>query len=518
MTGGTGRLGGPAKTRLPEAFSKSRLMSWRQCERRLWLELHRPDLADLSGAAAAFRRGNEVGAIARRIYDPAGRGILIDLEGLGVAGAIARTGEVLAERRPIFEAGFQARLGPRTGARAFADILLPRGRGRTRRWHMVEVKAASKVHDHYHDDAAIQFWTARAAGLKLETIGLAHVDTAWTYPGGEDYAGLLKEVDLTAQVAAREGEVRAWLKGAGRTARLSAEPVRATGPHCRQPYPCGFIEWCGRDAVAAKYPVEWLPGVGPQTLDAWGVRDMRKVSDNLLDDRQRRVKQATIGGKAWFDRAGAGQALAALSAQRPPIAFLDFETVQFAVPVWKGTRPYQQIPFQFSLHRLSRTGKLEHRSFLDLTGKDPRAAFARALVEACGTRGPICAWWVSFERGRLQELARDLPAMAGPLHAIAERLVDLQPVAKDHFYAPGQQGSWSLKAVLPALAPELDHAALAGVQDGAMAMEAYFEATDPGTAPARRRELRDQLTDYCTLDTLGLVRIWRHFAGWKGRL
>jgi hypothetical protein len=183
------------------------------------------------------------------------------------------------------------------------------------------------------------------------------------------------------------------------------------------------------------------------------------------------------------------------------------------VPIWTGTRPYQQIPFQFSAHAMSRSGEIAHSAFLDLTGDDPSLPFARALIAACGEAGPVFVYNAGFERTRLRELAERLTELERPLMAISERIVDLLPITRNHYYHPSQEGSWSIKKVLPAIVPELSYHALDGVQDGGMAMEAYLEAIQPGTTAARRDEIRLQLLEYCKLDTYAMIGIWRHLAG-----
>jgi hypothetical protein len=205
--------------------------------------------------------------------------------------------------------------------------------------------------------------------------------------------------------------------------------------------------------------------------------------------------------------------VATLAAHKLPAYFLDFETIQFAVPIWKGTRPYQQIPFQFNIHRLSRTGKLEQQAFLDLSGDDPSKAFAEALIAACGERGPIFVYNAGFETARIRELAERFPRHAEALLALNARVVDLLPVAREHYYHPSQQGSWSIKAVLPALCPDLNYGNLDGVQDGGMAMNAYLEALAPQTSQTRKAEIERQLLAYCALDTYAMVRLWAAFSG-----
>jgi hypothetical protein len=197
-----------------------------------------------------------------------------------------------------------------------------------------------------------------------------------------------------------------------------------------------------------------------------------------------------------------------LAAYPLPAYFLDFETISFAVPIWAGTRPYQQIPFQFSVHRLAADGSLDHSEFLDISGSDPSGILAERLLEACGTSGPVFAYNAAFESTRIADLGSRFQHLQGELAALRSRLVDLLPVVARRFYHPSQQGSWSLKQVLPALVPALSYAALDGVADGQMAQDAFLEAIAEKTTTERRNELRNQLLAYCKLDTLATVRIW----------
>jgi hypothetical protein len=491
-------------------ISKSKLLASLQCTKRFWLEVHHPELReDSAGTTAAFATGQSIGAIAQKLYDPKGRGRLVDVGQEGAAAAIARTRGLLAERRPIFEAGFEAK-----GSRVFADILLPIRRRGEPTWRMIEVKSTSDVKDYQRDDLAIQAYVARKAGLPLSSVAITHVDTSWVYPGGGIYDGLLIEKDLTEEAFARGKEVKAWIAEAEAIAARRKEPALRTGPHCSDPFECGFFAYCESREKPAKIPVEWLPRIQSKALrdfiEMKQVRDMRRVPNRLLNDLQRRVKEHTLRDRIYFDGDGAA---AALSGQRLPACFLDFETINFAIPIWKGIRPYQQIPFQFSLHRLSRARKLEHEAFLDLTGDDPSQGLAEALVAACGDSGPVYAYSAKFEASCLKGLAERCRKLRRPLLAITERLVDLLRIAQDYYYHPDQEGSWSIKSVLPTIAPEVDYSMLNGVKDGGMAMEAYGEAIAPGTTAARREVIRAQLLDYCWHDTYGLVRLWQHFAG-----
>ena len=319
-------------------------------------------------------------------------------------------------------------------------------------------------------------------------------------------------MDLTSEAFARAEEVKEWIAQAQSVCESPVEPAVAVGKQCDTPYPCGFYAHCNRNAPKAVSPINWLPyiGVKAETLAAQGVHEMEDVPDDMLNARQRRVKAHTLANTVYFDAAGAAADLAAYSL---PAYFLDFETIQFAVPIWQGTRPYQFNTSQFSLHTLQETGQLDHTGFLDLSGGDPAIPLAQALIAACGTGGPVYVYNAGFETARINEMANRYPHLREALLAINARVVDLLPIARERYYHPSQQGSWSIKKVLPAVVPELRYDALDGVQDGGMAMDGFMEAIHPETTGDRKDQIEQQLLAYCKLDTYAMVRLWQVFAG-----
>jgi hypothetical protein len=437
-------------------FSKSKLLALRQCPKRLWLEVHRPALREDSDATqSSFQIGYQVGDIARQIYDTDKLGALIDVQTEGFEKAFERTMELLGSPQPIFEAGFCA-----GGALAFADVILPDQIDGNQVWRMVEVKASTSVKDYHLDDVAVQAFVARSAGLALQSIALAHIDNSWTYPGNGDYRGLLKEVDLTEEAFSRTEEVKSWIVQAQHTVASPNEPTIEPGPQCDAPFACGFYGHCSRDDVTPEFPLNWLPRFGAarrQALNELGVDDLSHVPNEQLNARQQRVKDHTLANTVFFDAQGAAEDL---SGHGFPAYFLDFETIQFAVPIWPGTRPYQQNTFQFSLHTLGESRELAHTEFLDVSGGDPCIPFAHALIAACGESGPVYVYNAGFETARIRDLAERLPLLSAALLAINDRVVDLLPIARERYYHPSQQGSWSIKKVLPAVVPELRYDAL----------------------------------------------------------
>ncbi len=493
-------------------LSKSKIIAFRQCPKRLWLEIHKPELREETASTkASYRVGHQAGDIAKRIYDPAGKGVEVNAQRDGFREAFTQSTKLLSEhQQPIFEAGLKIE-----GAVAFADVMLPDLTGDHPGWKMIEVKFSTSVKDYYREDIAVQSYIAQAAGVNLKSVSLACIDSSWVYPGNGDYQGLLAETDLTAETLARSEEAKGWIAEAQRVAAQPTEPYVDTGDHCYDPFACGFCNYCNLGKPISERPLDWLPSLSPARraqLAEEGIDDILDVPDDLLNTRQKRVKEHTLAKTVYFDAEGAAADLADLG---DPKYFLDFETIQFPVPIWAGTRPYQQIPVQFSLHTLTAKNQLSHFSFLDLSGSDPSRPFAEALSANCGTNGPVFVYSAAFEVTRIRELAVRFLDLAGQLLAIIDRIVDLLPIARERYYHPSQHGSWSIKVVLPAAVPELSYDALEGVKDGSMAMEAYAEAIQPTVTAARKSEIEQQLIAYCRLDTYAMVRLWQFFNGTK---
>jgi Domain of unknown function(DUF2779) len=498
-------------------LSKSRLLAHLQCPKRLWLEVNSPSLKEDSAATeAAYAAGNRLGEVARELFDLNGLGHTFDLKVDGVASVVAQTqdaikstSKTLSRRASLFEAAFEA-----GGARVLVDVLLPMlGSGKVPRWGIVEVKSAASVKDVYLDDAAIQYYAATMANLALDSIFIAHIDKTWIYDGDGCYDGLLNTVDVTQEIQERVRCMPIFIERAEATLKRRAAPAIRTGAQCSDPYPCGFFEHCQSSEPVVTYPVQWIPRAQTNALREHlakpKIKDMCDVPDELLNVLQLRVKKAKLSGRKWLDARGAADVLAAHTV---PCYFLDFETIGDAVPRWAGTRPFQAIPFQFSLHAIGARDGLKHEAFLDLSGNDPRLKLAQALVKVCGTAGAVFAYNAKFEASCLENMAEDFanrPKLAKALRAIKTRLVDLLPIVRNHFYHPAQQGSWSLKAVLPALLPELSYESLDGVKNGMDAQLAYAEAANPKTPIVRVNALRRELLAYCKLDTFALVEIWR---------
>ncbi len=455
-------------------LSKSKIITGLQCVKRLWLSVHRPELAEVSAQTERlWASGNRVGEVARSLYPG---GVLIEaFNDLRHAKADTRVAlappgdKVLFE--PVFDYG---------GVLVRADLLFA-GPGGNR---LVEVKASTAVKDYHLSDAAVQAWVITHSGLALDAVAVAHIDNQFVYQGDGDYRGLFSEEDVSARIQPVMQRVPMWITEF-RTALAGPLPAIAVGPQCHSPFDCPFLGHCAP-------PDEGVSCAGPPRLDP-AAREM-------------------VLGLGY------------------PRAYLDFEAIAFAVPIWAGTRPYEQLPFQWSLHVERADGTLDHAEFLHTTGEPPMRAVAENLIAAladAGAAGPAAPvlTYGTYERSILEGMARRFPDLSPALHAIADRLVDLLACTRRWYSHPDMHGSWSLKAVLPTVAPDLDYADLADVRDGGAAQQAYLQliggdvedgqgsaAPAPALSEERRAGLRAALLAYCGQDTLALARLVRFFA------
>jgi len=486
-----------------QGLSKSKIMDGLQCPRLLWSEVHHPELIQYPASIERiFAMGHEVGRIAQEL-SPGGvmAGPHHDgrLTSDDLRQAEADTERLLDEPGDviIYEATFS-----HDGVLVRTDLFF-RENGCCR---FAEVKASTKVKPHYPMDAAIQAWVLRESGVPVERVSLAHIDNTFTYAGHGDYKGLLVEVDITDAVECLIPEVPGHVDAL----RLMLEgeaPAPFVGPHCGAPNVCPLKDQCC--AETAEYHVACLPRGGKliPALQNEGYFDLRDVPlEKLKNADHIRVWQATGSGAAEVD-AAIGDFMRDLPFPR---YYFDFETISFAAPIWEGTRPYEVLPVQFSCHIEGADRSLDHIEFLHVSGQPPMRACAEAVIAALGDEGPVLSY-TNYEEQRLKWMAAAYPDLAPALIRIVERIVDLHPPVHRHYYHPEMRGSWSIKAVVPTVAPELSYDDLDEVHEGTGAQAAFEEAIRPETSTERREDLRRKLLAYCERDTEVMVRLVRHF-------
>ena len=414
--------------------------------------------------------------------------------------AIRATRELVADPEipAIFEAVFE-----HGGVLVKVDVLHRRRDGR---WCLIEVKSTTDVRDHHLEDVAIQYRVVSRSGLDVATAYLAHVNRGYVFDGQNiDARRFFRVRNVTRRVQRLQPKLTFQLRSEFTILAMPQAPDIAPGRHCTDPVTCEFFDRC--NIPRPNDHIGHLPRLhasAAEELEEMGVESIRDIPDEFeLTDIQRRAATCVQTGEPWYDIDGLKAALAGL---RYPLFFMDFETVNPAIPRFAGMRPYDQLPFQFSVHSLKEPGaKLEHHEFLATDASDLRREFITSLCAALGKSGSIVVY-SSFEYQRLSDLASWFPEFADRINAIQARLFDLLSVVREHTYHPAYAGSYSIKSVLPALVPEMSYAgmAVANGQDAGLAWESLVTGR---LDKAESDTIKKALLEYCGRDTLALVKV-----------
>jgi predicted RecB family nuclease len=478
-------------------LSKSRFVAGCQCLKRLYLQAHEPGLAAEPNAAAEaiIEQGREVGMLARQMFSG---GVEVRSEG-GLDQAIRATRELIAnpDVSAIFEGTFE-----HNGVLVRVDVLQRQGK----RWRLIEVKSTTEVKDHHLEDVAIQHRVVTRSGVDLAASCLAHVNREYIYDGGAvDAHHFFRIRNLTRQVERLQSKLTVQLRSEFRVLAMPAAPNVPVGEHCNKPFTCEFFDHC--NPPIPEDHILRLPRIHASTvakLVALGVQSIHDIPENYpLTGRLRRACASVQMGEPWFSPE-IGEELSKL---KYPLYFADFETVNPALPRFAPMRPYDQIPFQWSVHVQREPGAApEHLEFLATDTSDPRPAFISALCDSLGERGSIVVYHQQFESQRLADLASWLPEFSERIEKIQCRLWDLLPIIRNHVYHPAFGGSYSLKSVLPALVPEMTYDGME-VADGQTAGLAWESLLQSGLDQGEYDKIRKALLDYCGQDTLGMIRL-----------
>ena len=484
---------------MPPTLSKSKYLAGLQCPKLLWTHYNDRYAIPPPDAArqAIFDAGHEVGDLAKRPF-PGGIEVPWSRD---LDQTVAATADLLPRRVPLFEAAFLS-----GGCYCAVDILVPVAGGA---WDLYEVKSTASVKDVHVDDVAFQAEVVEGAGLTLDRLFVVHLDTGYVRDGAIDPAGLLRAIDITEQACARRPAVAGSVAAMQRTI-AGPRPDTPIGPHCSRPYDCDLWPVCS--AFLPEHNVLDLYYLGKKKAFTWidagrpAIADLPPADLNPMQRIQQRTVQT---GRPHVSPADLRTWLTGLEY---PLYCLDFETVGAAVPLLDGTRPYQQVPFQLSLHIVDGPGVVPvHIEYLADTPADPRPGLVSALA-TIGPVGTILAYNMSFERRVIADLADAFPAAAHHLRALHGRFQDLMtPFRAFWYHHPGQRGSCSLKSVLPALTGTtydgLD------IAEGGQAQREFQRVVFGDVDPAEKDRVLAALRDYCRQDTQALVDILEVLRG-----
>ncbi|UCF61338.1 MAG: DUF2779 domain-containing protein [Anaerolineaceae bacterium] len=479
-------------------LSKTTFLRSVQCRKSLYLNRYTPDLRDPPDLSqeAVFRTGREVHTLARELFPD---GVEVSTgESYDPEAWLQKTRAYMGEGvEVLFEAVFE-----HDQVLVIVDILVRAGT----KWKAYEVKSSTSVKEPYDWDVAVQYHILSNSGIELDDFSILHINNNYVRHGDLDLEALFTNASMFEVVKEMEPEVMTHIEEAKAVLAELNVPEIDIGPYCDEPYPCDFMGYCWRHIPEGSvFNVARMKKAHKFGLYKDGIVRIIDIPEDFPLNATSKVHvEGEKYGRSIIDQVALEDFLNSLEY---PLYFLDFETFNPAIPPFDGTKPYNQIPFQYSLHRKSSPdGELSHSGFLAESNIDPRIPLIESLLRDIHAPGDILAYNRPFEARVLRDLAEAFPESASQLEDLSSRLVDLmEPFQKRYYYLPEMSGSYSIKAVLPALVPELSYESLE-ISEGTQAMEAYYQLGIE-TNPRIIERIRTDLWEYCKFDTLAMVRI-----------
>ena len=500
-------------------LSKSKYTGLWQCPKIAWLRQYKPEAAIIDEMVEArFVAGNMVGDLAMGLFGDFVEVTTYNGKKLDLPKMIEKTViEMEKGTENICEASFSY-----NGLYCAVDILKRDGDG----WAIYEVKSSTKhMNDDgsYTDDKEVyvadisyQKYVLEHCGVKVTGTYLVCLNGDYVFDGTLDLSQLFFISDVSDEVPAETLKIEPNLAIAEKVLTSDEEPDIDLGIYCKKPYDCSFWKYCSKNIPEQSvFKLYRLPSKKKFEYYHNGWITYRDLIDNapITNEKQLRQIEFALEDKGTYvNKAEIAVFMQSLSY---PLYFLDFETMQPVIPEYVGTKPYAQIPFQYSLHYIEHEGgELKHKEFLAESGTDPRRALAERLCEDIPMNVCVTAYNKALECTRIKELAETYPDLSDHLTNIRNNIVDLLvPFQSGWYYNKAMGGSFSIKSVLPAIFPDdpsLNYHNLEGVHNGGEAMTIFPKIQY--MSPEDQRIARHNLLKYCELDTYAMVKVWQELV------
>jgi CRISPR/Cas system-associated exonuclease Cas4 (RecB family) len=490
-------------------ISKSRFVSGMQCEKKLYFDIYRKDLkpAISPQQEILFTTGHNIGNLAQQLF-PQGKDASPE-NYYDFSASIQQTAEwITSGVQTIYEAAFTA-----DGVLAALDIL---HHVNNERW-AIEVKSSAEIKEYHLQDASLQYWVMEKSGFKPDKFFLMHIDNTYIKNGPIEVSGLFKLVDITEKVMENQNWVEAHLNALKKMLQNKTEPSKEIGKHCDAPFSCDYKHHCWKHVPKNSVFDLFRPGGKDWLLYEKGILRLEDIpEEEPLNKRQQLQVEGAKNNTDFIDKMAIQKFMASF---QYPLYFFDFETVFPAVPPINGARPFQQTPFQYSLHIIENpNGTIIHKEFLadprqfdEDAATDPRIELLQQLQKDIGPTGSIVAYNANFEIGVLKNLAELFPTYSDFINVLCERFVDLLvPFQNSMYYLPAMGKSASIKSVLPAIAPAFSYDEL-DINNGGVASDTFLSMINKRFI-GNETETRAHLLKYCERDTYGMVIIWNHLC------
>ena len=374
---------------------------------------------------------------------------------------------------------------------------------------LTEIKSGTSAKPEHIFDLAFQRAVLEDAGFSITRCEVAHVNREYVRNGDINPREIVSITDITDAVDEQLNKTRARIDQALNVVASGTMP----DPSPERARLQSYDEWLDIRAILnpplAQDSIHHLPFMNAKTASeqiANGITKTNEITDpSVLGKSTQRYLRALVNGTRSINH---GQLSSFLGKIAYPIYFLDYETSQSLLPPWDGTRPYQQVAFQYSLHiQHEPDGEIEHREYLHRDASNPMPAVLERLHQDMGDIGSVLVWYAPFEKTRNSEMATVFPEYTDFLNNVNARVIDLmEPFSDEVITDPAFKGSASIKSVLPALLPELSYSDL-DIKEGASASRLWKDVTLTNPDDPARDKVYADLVAYCTRDTWAMVAI-----------
>ena len=492
-------------------LSKSSYCQGVQCEKILWLEKYKSEYLPINTNESNFKTGMEVGELAKGLfgdYEEVSYDKNLSVRIEKTKNLLLNKPNIIAEASFAYDNNFCS-----------VDILKNDSDG----VEIYEVKSSTKIKDIYLDDASYQYFVLTNLGFNVKKVSIVYVNNEYVRGNDLDIEQLFKIEDITDIAIEKQAEIRNYIDFINDffySHDGDNEPDKDIGKHCFDPYSCSFWDYCTKELpkpnvfeIAGMFKSKKFEKYYEGKISFEDLKN-EDLNPKYLEqiDFELNGREAKINKKAIKD---------ILDSLRYPLYFIDYETCQYAIPEYSGTKPYQQIPFQYSLHIINdETSPIEHKEYLaDVNDDDLIRTFAESMIHDMPENGSIIVYNKSFEASRNKEIGKMYPDLKPEMDRFNSNMVDLMiPFKNRDYYTKEMKGSYSIKYVLPALYPddaELDYSELSLIHKGDEASQAFLSLKY--NSPEEQEEIRKALLEYCKLDTYAMVKIWENFREVTGR-
>ena len=476
-------------------LSKSSYCRGIQCKKILWLEKHKPEEQEEQNNERILEQGNDIHEVARYLF---GSHINIEYRE-NLSQMIEDTMNTIDSYKDVIitEASF-------TYKNNFCSVDILKKNNNT--YEMYEIKSSTELKDVYINDASYQYYVLNNLGLKVTKVCLVHINSDYVRIGDLDLDQLFTKQDITKEVLELQETVKNNIKEINEYVE-EKEKIEEITENCFKPYPCLFFKYCTKHLPEKNiFTIPRMQTRQKLKLYNKGICSYEDLLKEEINENTKKIIEYELYNKEdYIDKEKIKEFLNTLT---EPLYFLDFETYQMPIPLYDYVSPYEQIPFQYSLHYID--SELKHKEYLSEPGIDPRKSLAQQLIKDIPKDTTTLAYNMGFEKGVIKKLAKLYPDLSEHLMNIHDNIKDLMiPFQKGYYYKKEMHGSYSIKYVLPALFPNdpsLNYKNLDLIHNGGEAMSSFQDLVNK--TKEEQKYIRERLLRYCELDTYAMVKIY----------